>query len=70
MRVAELAENLAVTADTVRFYTRKGFLSPNKNPFNGYKIYDEKDQHRLGFIVSARHLGFTVNEIAEILDST
>jgi DNA-binding transcriptional MerR regulator len=67
MRVSELAKNLMITADTVRFYTRNGFLTPLKNTDNGYKFYSMKDQKRLAFIVSARQLGFTVNDIANIL---
>lgn len=67
MRVKELANYLSVSAETVRFYTRQGFLSPTKNPVNGYKEYGVKDQSRLRFILSARALGFTVKDIAEIL---
>ena len=67
MKVNELAKSLAVTPDTVRFYTRNGFLSPNRNPLNGYKIYSKQDQQRLSFIISARQLGFSVDEIAHIL---
>lgn len=37
MKVIDLAKRLGVTADTVRYYTRIGFLSPHKNPTNGYK---------------------------------
>ena len=67
MRVKELADDLSVSAETVRFYTRQGFLSPTKNPINGYKEYGAKDQNRLRFILSARALGFTVKDITEIL---
>lgn len=67
MRVKDLAKMLKVSAETVRFYTRKGYLSPTKSPANGYKEYDPKDQVRMRFILSARALGFTVNDIGEIL---
>ncbi|PCH97236.1 MAG: MerR family transcriptional regulator [Gammaproteobacteria bacterium] len=67
MKVNELANKLNITSDTVRFYSRNGFLSPQKNPNNGYKLYNVKDQHRLQFIISARQLGFTVKDIAKIL---
>ena len=67
MRVNQLASNLGVTPDTVRFYTREGFLKPLKSPENGYKEYGEKDRVRLRFIVSARQLGFTVSDIGQIL---
>lgn len=36
MRVNELAENIHVTADTVRYYTRIGLLSPQKKAAHPY----------------------------------
>jgi MerR family transcriptional regulator, Zn(II)-responsive regulator of zntA len=67
MRVSQLANSLNVTADTVRFYTRESFLQPIKSTDNGYKEYTEKDRSRLRFILSARQLGFSVNDIRQIL---
>jgi DNA-binding transcriptional MerR regulator len=67
MRVNELAKDLKVTADTVRFYTRAGFLKPTKNPVNGYKIYGAQDRRLMRFILSARQLGFSVDDISQIL---
>ena len=49
MRVSELAKNLEVNPDTVRYYTRIGLLRPRKNAENGYKEYDERDISRLNF---------------------
>jgi MerR family transcriptional regulator, Zn(II)-responsive regulator of zntA len=68
MKVSELANVLNISPDTVRFYTRNGLLSPQKNSVNGYKSYQAKDQQRLAFIVSARQLGFSVNDISHILN--
>ena len=67
MRVNELAENIHVTADTVRYYTRIGLLSPQKSIDNGYKHYTSEDQKRLQFILKARKLGMSVSEIQEII---
>ena len=67
MHVSELATNLSITPETVRYYSRKGLLTPRRNPENGYKEFDRQDQERLRFIVNARHLGFSVDDIAEIL---
>jgi DNA-binding transcriptional MerR regulator len=68
MRVNQLANSLDVTADTVRFYTREGFLHPERCARNGYKEYSEIDRKRLRFILSARQLGFSVADIAHILE--
>lgn len=67
MRVNELAKMTSVTADTVRYYTRIGYIHPIKNMTNGYKEYGEKDVARLRFILSARALGFSVGDIGEII---
>ena len=68
VRVNQLAKELNITADTVRYYTKEGFLQPKKNHHNGYKEYSTQDLQRLRFIVCARQLGFTVKDIQEILD--
>ena len=60
MRVSELAKAMVTTPDTVRYYTRIGLISPIKNPVNGYKTYGKSVQQRLGFILSARLLNFSV----------
>jgi len=67
MRVTELAKALNTTPDTVRYYTRIGLISPVKSPENGYKSYGKTLQHRLKFILSARQLDFSVEEIKGIL---
>jgi len=67
VRVSQVAETLKITPDTVRFYTRKGYLKPIKESASGYKSYNDKDIQRLRFIISARQLGFTVDEIGEIV---
>lgn len=68
MKVGELARAAGVTAETVRHYTREGLLSPQRDPANGYQLYDSDALSRLRFIQRARLLGFSVREIGEILD--
>lgn len=67
MKVIEMAKRLGVTADTVRFYTRIKILMPTKNKTNGYREYSEKDFQRLRFVLCARQLGFSVDDIQQIL---
>ena len=67
MRVNQLAKTLGVTRDTVRFYTRIKVLLPEINKDNGYREYSKKDINRLKFVLSARQLGFTVDDIQKIL---
>lgn len=67
MRVSELADSLSITPETVRYYTRVGYLTPKKSEGNGYREYGKPDQQRLRFILGARQLGFSVADIGQIL---
>jgi len=67
MKVSVLAKALNTTPDTVRYYSRIGLIKPRKNADNGYKIYNKIAQKRMEFILSARQLDFSVEEIKAIL---
>lgn len=68
MKVSDIAREAGVTAETVRHYTREKLLSPTRNPDNGYHLYNACDLERLRFVQRARTLGFSINEIRDILD--
>lgn len=63
-----LARKVNVPIYTVRHYTKIGLLKPARNQTNGYKVYQFSDAARLRFILAAKDLGFTLSEIAHILD--
>jgi len=65
--VSQLAKHCGVTPETVRFYSKKNLLRPYKNPSNGYQIFTMGDVPKLKFIRQAKLLGYTLNEIEEIL---
>jgi len=67
MKVTELARAAGVTSETVRHYTRQALLRPQRDPDNGYQLFDQRDLERLRFIQRARTLGFSLKEIADIL---
>ena len=67
MQVNQLAKALNTTPDTVRYYTRIGLLHPEKNENNAYKHYSDADKQRLNFILCARQMGFSVEEVTRIL---
>ena len=67
MKVTDLARKLSITPDSVRYYTRIGLLNPRKNHTNGYRDYGQRDQLRLNFILSARQLGFSIDDIEQII---
>lgn len=67
MLVNEVSRHLDITPDTVRFYTRINLLHPQKNPVNGYREYNGGEVRRLRFILSARKLGFSIEDIEQVL---
>ena len=68
MTATVLAKKSDVSLYTVRHYTRIGLLKPARNSTNNYKIYQPSDAVRVRFIKAAGNLGFSLAEIAEILD--
>ncbi len=70
MQVTELADTFSIKKDTVRYYTRIGLLRPSKALKNGYKFYDRSEQRHLRFILSARYLGFSINDIEKIFSES
>jgi DNA-binding transcriptional MerR regulator len=64
-RVANLA---GVTVRTLHHYDEIGLLSPGGRSLAGYRVYEERDLERLQRILFYRELGFTLKEIAAILD--
>jgi len=67
MTVSQLARQAGVEPHVVRYYSREGLLNPQRNPDNGYMVFAMGDIHRLHFIRLAKRLGYTLNEIEEIL---
>ena len=65
--VTELANQSSATPHAVRYYTRMGLLNPVRHPDNGYRLYKSGDISTLKFIRQAKMLGYTLNEIREIL---
>ncbi len=68
LTVAALAKLSKTTPNAVRYYTRRGLLKPGRNPDNGYRMYQPRDVAWLRFLRQAKELGFTLNEISEILN--
>jgi DNA-binding transcriptional MerR regulator len=67
MQIGELARQVGVNIQTIRFYEREKLLpAPVRKP-SGYRVYNEEDLRRLQFIRQAKTLGFRLEEIREIL---
>lgn len=67
MRIGVLARECGVSIDTIRYYEREGLLpSPRRRP-SGYREYGEDTLGRLRFIRHAKDLGFSLEDIRELL---
>ncbi|MGB0663019.1 MAG: MerR family DNA-binding protein [Pontibacterium sp.] len=68
MKVGELAKAADVSAETVRHYTRLGLINSHQDPINGYHFYNQQALKHLQFIRQAQTLGFSLNDIQNIID--
>lgn len=70
MLIGEISNKTGLSRDTIRFYEKKGLIKVARtdSEWNNYKDYSEKTLSRLLLIKKAKVFGFTLNEIAEILD--
>jgi len=67
LTISELAASARVNVETIRFYERKGILPQPPRTAAGYRQYSEADRWRLAFIRRGKALGFSLQEIAELL---
>lgn len=67
MNIGEVARRAGLNSRTIRFYESIGLVGAPERASSGYRDYGEKDVHRLRFVASARALGFSVEEIRQLL---
>lgn len=67
MTIGRLADAAGVNVETVRFYQRSGMIDEPVRPHSGYRTYGDADVRRIRFIKRAQLLGFTLDEIANLL---
>lgn len=67
LSIGRLAKLANVSVDTIRFYEKAGLLVPHIRRPSGFREYSELDLKQLRFIRRGRDLGFSLEEIGELL---
>jgi len=67
-QIGELAKRCGVTADTLRFYEKNGLIKPAGRSHSSYRLYSEENQKQVAFILRAKDLGLSLEEIKELLE--
>ena len=67
-KIGELAKQTGIAVGTLRYYSDLGLLLPVHRGDNGYRYYSENASSQVQFIKKAQAIGFTLEEIKQILD--
>lgn len=68
LTIGSLAKHSGVSVETIRYYQRRHLLQEPPRPRDGYRHYSPETIKRVRFIKRAQALGFTLEEIAGLLD--
>ena len=66
LTIGEAAARTGLSPKMIRYYEQEGLFIPQARSAAGYRQYGEADLHALRFIRSARDLGFSLKQIAEL----
>ena len=68
LQIGEVANEAGVNIQTVRYYEKRGILKPAKRITAGFRLYSPDTIQTLNFIKHSKDLGFTLEEIGELLN--
>ena len=67
LTISKLAQEAGVNVETIRFYQRRGLLAEPDKPLGGIRHYGQAEVARVLFIKAAQRIGFTLDEVAQLL---
>ena len=68
MKIGELTKATGLTAKTIRYYELLGLINSPRRSESGYRLYSADDVERLEFVVKAKQLGLSLEEIRDVID--
>ena len=66
-QIGDVSKRLGISIDTLRYYEKIALLPPIHRKSSGLRLYGEKDVSRLKFIKRSQRMGFSLDEIKELL---
>lgn len=69
LRSGQVAEAVGVNVETLRYYERRGIIKEPQRSLGGHRLYPEETVTTLRVIKAAQSLGFTLDEVAELLEA-
>jgi len=67
LTIGAFAKAAGVNVETIRFYQLKGLLSQPERPYGSIRRYGQADVARVKFVKSAQRLGFSLDEVGQLL---
>ncbi len=67
LQIGSVASRSGLTVDTIRFYEKQGLIAKPARSQGGFRLYEEAAVERLSFVSQAQTLGFSLDEIRELL---
>lgn len=68
LKIGDVSKRSGIGVEALRFYEKSGLLDKPSRTFSGYRVYGEEVLERLAFIKRAQALGFSLDEIRQIVD--